>query len=93
MSSKVDLSVINRLVEEFNVQMSKCDLIDKKKTQDQVVELAKAMGIATAMTLEASALSTDILSLIKINTSPGVGGSDPLDSLSSLFGPKSPAKN
>jgi archaellin len=97
--SKIDFSLLNRLVAESNTSL---ELALKQKelgvkgsshaSNDYVVELSKVYGLVAAIYAESSALIGDLAIEIK-NSSGGQPVSTDLDPLSSLFGPVKSAKN
>lgn len=73
MTIQINKTVLTNLVDEFNTQVKLCEELGEIEGQSKekiVVELAKAMGIASAMSYEAAALSSDILKEIKIYSNP-----------------------
>lgn len=60
-SGKVDLSLIKRLVSELDLQLKSAELASSSEEKtDYAVELAKAIGLCTAMSEESKLLINDI---------------------------------
>lgn len=90
--NKIDLTLLNSLVKEMNNLAKKCEEMKPEDVTgdcEYVAELSKAMGLATGISYEASAIVADILKIIKQGPTPTASGY--MDLMSSLF-PK-PNKN
>ena len=67
----INLDVLNRLVKELNDQVKQCNELDPTDKPTMVAALAKALGYATGITLEAAALvKVDLTKAIDIVSSP-----------------------
>ena len=70
---KIDLSLLKQLVGELEASLATAEGIKQEvsvKNNDFVVELSKAMGLATGITVEASMLVGDIQATIQSNGAP-----------------------
>lgn len=98
MSNKpVDLKVLNNLVKALNDQITYLDSHASDKSisdEDFVVEVARAMGVASGIALEATALVGDMTRGFSAVSAPKSASSkvNPDDILNSIFGAK-PIKN
>jgi hypothetical protein len=90
----VDLKVLNKLVKALNDQVSHIESVvdDKAACSDEqfTVEVAKAMGIASGVALEATAIVGDFTRGFSTVAAPKKMNPD--DILNQLFGGK-PVKN
>lgn len=61
----INLSVLNRLVEELNLSLK--EFINKERKlspEDRVVELGKVIGLTTTIALESSLLTNDLSTIV-----------------------------
>lgn len=68
--SKIDLTIIKKLVGELESALSLADSMDEQEKTEAVVELAKAAGLALAAAQEAQLLVSDISKLIMETNAP-----------------------
>lgn len=97
--SKIDFTLLNRLIAESNTSL---ELANRQKelavkggsqqSNEYVVELSKVYGLVAAIYAESSALIGDIAKEVKYNSSQQPLSTD-LDALSSIFGPVKSTKN
>jgi hypothetical protein len=92
----IDLTLLNDLIKAFNKEVeisnssSPTKLSGKAKVDTAyITQLAKTLGLASAISLEATALVGDVSKLIKHNSAPT---EDVADTLASLFGSNPLAK-
>jgi len=78
----IDLSLLKKLVVELENTLATTEVsFNKNDLQQYVVEASKAVGLASGVMAEASALIGDIAVLVKQNTSVQSLASDPLEAL------------
>ena len=92
-TSKVDLTLVKRLVSELEAQMALADKVElSTEKTDWVVEMNKAAGLAAGLMTEAGLLVGDIQHIIGGMGMPTGGkGADYLDKI--LGGLKGPGTN
>ena len=84
MKLKVDLTLLKQLVSELETTMAAADLMPADTataTNDYVIEVSKAIGLASGVVLEASMLVSDIQVIIKKASSPSPSKEDGLKGL------------
>ena len=87
--SKIDLTLVTKLVRELATQNEIVEAVDAATSEnksDYTVEVAKAMGLATALKMEAELLAADYARLITLSTVK-VGSSDALADFYNLVTP------
>ena len=82
---KVDLTLLKRLVSELEASLASADVVKEAalNSNDYVVEVSKAAGLASGLVVEATMLIGDIQYLIKSAGSPSKD--DSMKDLMSLF--------
>lgn len=91
--SKIDLTLINKLVKELNLQheiVEKVKVASVDNKQEYTVELAKALGLVSTIKMESELLIGDFSKLIKFSTGNVMPQEAMSDLYSSIFGPKPP---
>ena len=81
----VDLTLLNKLVAELAAAIAGAEtrqLDSSYSSNDYVIDMSKAIGLATGVVLEGSALTLDLQAVIKAASTPDPKG----DSLNSLLG-------
>jgi predicted house-cleaning NTP pyrophosphatase (Maf/HAM1 superfamily) len=84
MKLKVDLTLLKQLVAELETTMATADLMPVDSTtsnNDYVIEMSKAIGLASGAALEATMLVSDIQLIIKKAASPSPSKEDGLKGL------------
>lgn len=92
MENKVSLSLLLKLVDELQAQYKLAKAVEDSSVDNKheyVAEVSKCMGLASAVSIEAAALTADFITDIKISS----GGQLPadMDMLSKMMAP--PAKS
>jgi hypothetical protein len=93
---KIDLAILNALVKELNDELAlanKSKELNVSNTSEYIVFISKCMGLASSLTMEASALSHDFMKEIKVSSSsplpdPYPMGEEGSDILGNLFSKK-----
>lgn len=87
--SKINLTLLNKLVKELTLQQEVADKIDAavvEHKQEYTVELAKAFGILSTIKMEAELLMQDYSRQIRVSTATVPAELDPMaDIFGSLF--------
>jgi len=95
---KVDLSALNRLMDELNSQAKTAEVTKEAGVANEyLVELSKMLGLVTMVSHESALLVTDILKTYTnasadAQLGPGVKGTKSLTDILDLMSPK-PKKN
>lgn len=97
MKQKLNLDVLNRLVDDLNAAVKEHDQMEDtpENRMNIVSTLTKTIGTITGITVESGALIKDMTIIFqKYCTPPGLSGlDDELNSLISFASPKSPKIN
>lgn len=70
---KIDLTLLKQLVGELEAILATADGIQQEspsKNNDYVIEMSKAVGLASGAALEATMLVSDIQTLVRVSTGP-----------------------
>jgi hypothetical protein len=93
--TKVDLTALNRLMDELNAQARKADEAHEGVVaHEYLIELSKMLGLVTMVSHESALLVTDILKTYNNASAEaqGLGGKKGLTDLLDLMSPR-PTKN
>lgn len=99
-ASKIDLSLLKRLVAELETMVETCSVMttdSKERAQNTVIELAKASGIAANISQEAALLVKDLYAAVAVANQGAYLAGVPSEEKSLLdllgLGGKTPAKD